>query len=103
MHIHSEKIVGFDIDFYALQEYDSPKDHFDDWVEVCDKIESGEYVWFCAKVTASKNGIVLASEYLGCCCYDSYQQFILDSDYYADMIVNVVSNATSAISNLIKE
>ena len=86
MLIHTETVAGFDIAFYALSEDISPKETFEDWQEVVEKVNSSEWVYFCAKVTASKNGIELADDYLGCCCYASYEQFVLDGDYYADMI-----------------
>ena len=104
--IHEELADGFTIRFYALPEYSHPRDSFDDSCfdinELCDKIDRGLYQWFCAKVTASKNGIELADDYLGCCLYDSCQQFVTDNDYYADMKASVIEQAKKTINQLIE-
>jgi len=105
--IHEEEAAGFAIRFYACEEYSHPKDSFDDTChdvsDICDKIDRGVYVWFCAKVTASKNGIELASDYLGACLYDSCQQFVEHNDYYADMKATVIKEAKQAIAKLAEE
>ena len=104
--LHTEEFEGFTINFYAEPEYDNPADHFaigDDDLdrEVCEKIARGDYEWFCAKVTASKAGIELASDYLGACCYDSALDFVAqDFDYYSDMRANVVAMARNNIAKL---
>lgn len=105
MHIYSTTQEGFDIDFYALEESLTLEDTFDDSVtdleELAEHINSGELVYFCAKVTASKNGIELASDYLGACCYKSYMQFVEYNDYFADMVNTVVGEAEEAINKLV--
>lgn len=104
--IHEETADGFDIRFYACEEFMHPRDSFDDSchdiADICDKIDRGVYQWFCAKVTASKNGIELADDYLGGCLYDSCQQFVEHNDYYADMKASVIKQAKEAIQQLIE-
>lgn len=99
--IHAEYCDGFDIRFYALPEESHPRYSFDDSVDdiadICRKIDNGTYVWFVAKVTASKAGVELASDYLGGCLYDSYQQFVTDNGYYADMKARVIEEAKQTI------
>ena len=99
--IHEEEAGGFTIRFYAMPEDSHPRDSFDDTChdidEICRKIDNGTYVWFVAKVTASKNGIELASDYLGACLYESCQQFVADKDYYADMKERVIEEAKQTI------
>ena len=105
--IHTEQYKGFDISFYATPEHMHPRDSFDDSItdidELCDKIDNGDYVWFTAKVTASKNGIELASDYLGGCLYESFMQFVSYEDYYADMRSTVIFEANKAIQMLTSE
>lgn len=99
--IHEEQSEGFTIRFHAMPEYSHPRDSFDDTchdiAEICRKIDNGTYVWFVAKVTASKAGVELASDYLGACLYDSYQQFVTDNGYYADMKARVIEEAKQTI------
>lgn len=104
---HSEQYQGFTIKFYSEFEHTHPRDSFDDteWDidELCQKIDAGHYVWFTAKVTASKNGIELASDYLGCCLYESVMEFVTDNDYYSDMKQTVVNEAHGVIKLLTEE
>ena len=107
MLIHSENVGGFEIKFYALPEDMNPRDCFDsgeeyreqdeDWF---DKIESGYYDWFIARVTASKNGVELASDYLGGCWYESAMEFVTANDYYSDMVQTVIQEAKETIKKL---
>jgi hypothetical protein len=102
--IHTEQYKGFDIKFYTTWEYEHPAMLFDesewDLKELCQKIDDGDYVWFIAKVTASKHGIELADDYLGGCLYDNVQQFVTEDGYYADMRENVVKEAIANIELL---
>lgn len=98
--IHTEDFEGFTIRGYACEEDLNPADHFED-EEVIEGIRSGRYDWFCAKVTASKNGIKLADDYLGGCCYESVREFFNEVDgYYHDMRAVVVEAAKAAIKEL---
>jgi hypothetical protein len=102
-YVHEETIDGFTIRFYPLVEYTHPRDSFDDSccdiADICDKIDRGIYEWFCAKVTASKAGIKLAEDYLGCCLYDSFKEFLNDP-YFSDMKDRVITEAKQKICEL---
>lgn len=102
--IHTEQYKGFDINFYITYEDTHPRDLFDDneWdiQEICRKIDNGTYVWFIAKVAASKNGIELAADYLGGNLYENAMQFVDEGYYYADMREIVVKEATTNIQLL---
>ena len=103
--IHTEQFEGFNISVYALEEFVDPRGSFasgddDSDAETIDAIARGDLTWFCAKVTASKNDIELASDYLGCCCYNSMAEFIDEAGYYGDMRATVVAMARTAIAGL---
>ncbi len=96
--IHTEIHAPYTVRFYAEIEYDNPADHFasgDDALdcEVCEKIERGDYAWFCAHVVAEIEGIELGHAYLGACCYDSVQQFVDESDYFTAMVDEAIEAA----------
>ena len=109
MLVKSESIGNFTINFYAEPEYMSLTDYCDDTddteeqiEETLQKIERGELVYFCAKVTAVLCGIELASEYLGTCLYETYEQFCeLDSEEYSYMKQTVMDKARTQINDLI--
>ncbi len=107
MLVHSETINGFDIAFYALPEDSSPEGMFSSGDDQADKdliqkIYNGTYTWFIAKVTASKEGIELGTDYLGGCCYTSEQEFCTTyrNDYYMDMVNTAISKANTNIRKL---
>ena len=90
-----------------FEEEDLPiEDTFDDAVDniadLHDKINNGTYVYFCAHMIAYYRDVELANDYLGACLYDSYDQFIEQNDYYADMINNVTDVAFSRLPDNIK-
>ena len=96
-----EKYKGFEIHLEILDEYISPDDMHDwessdDREEFYSKLESGELLWFCAKVSAYMVEIELATEYLGGCCYSSIDNFIND-EYYSSMRDEVINNAIDEI------
>lgn len=97
--IHKEQYEGFDICLYADEEDLHPSNMFEEEEdkELLEKIYSGEYSYFCARVTAYKNGIRLADEYLGCCCYANREDFMTEGGYYEDMRDAVVNQAQSTI------
>lgn len=103
-NIHKETVQGFDIVFSVTYENSHPRDCFDfeeeEMRELCEKIDNGVYSWFIARVQAYKNGVLLGDDYLGGCLYDSPMQFVKDSDYYSDMVENVIQEARKTIELL---
>lgn len=64
-------------------------------------IESGDLVYFCAHVVASKNGVQLADDYLGSCLYNSVDEFINESQgYISDMKTAAYDNALVVLDTL---
>jgi len=100
--IHTEEREGFTIKFYACEEDQSLADSFEaeDVAELEEKVNNGTLMWFCAKVTAEKAGVVLGTDYLGACCYETAMQFVEHNDYYADMVDTVIAEARSTIAEL---
>ena len=99
--IHSETRNGFLIRAYVAPEDMNPNDSFDDNGEAAEAIQNGVYEWFMVKVTASKAGVVLASDYLGGCCYARVSDFLSEPDgYYADMVIGVLDEAKDKIAEL---
>lgn len=105
--INEKQFDGFTIRFYATPEDTHPRDLFDPTAEdidqLCRDIDNGTFHWFTAKVTASKNGIELAADYLGGCLYRNLWDFVSDNDYYADMRERVIAEAKQAIQDLTRE
>ena len=102
---HTEDYKGFTINLYTTWEDTEPDWDFEteeDRQELIDKIESGSLLWFIAKVTASKNGVELAQDYLGGCCYESIDEFGSEPDfYYSGMRETVVEEAKKTIAKLV--
>ena len=101
--IYTDTAAEFDIVFSVTHEDSEPDWDFESEEAKQDtlrRIEQGDLVWFIARVQAIKNGIVLGTDYLGCCCYDSYEQFVEASDYYADMVDNAVTEARETLTKL---
>lgn len=97
MTIYLKTVDGFGILFDTEEEDRSMRQHF---IKECGWTESQyrkikNHAWFVAKVTAWKDGIELAAEYLGCCCYKAVEDFYTKhkDDYLADMIKEVVVQA----------
>lgn len=99
--IKTEDTQGFHIVFSVRPEDMHPRDSFEteDIEDICRKIDSGAYVWFIARVEAYRHGVLLATDYLGGCLYDNYQDFLSDG-YYEDMVSNVIAEATQTIEKL---
>jgi len=103
MYINSKEKDGFELKLYFEPEY-SPIDwdfeSEDQERELHDKIESGELLYFCAKVTASKNGIELGVDYLGGCVFEGETDFMDSDGYYNYMCEQAISEAKTAIKLL---
>lgn len=86
---------GFIICFEALPEVDMTMHHLFiyecDWSEE-EYLEIADYAWFCAKVSAWKDGIEVATDYLGACSYKTIKEFYTTykDDYFADMVSTVI-------------
>ena len=91
---------GFDICFSVAPEQDNPNDHFDDDGETARAIANGEFEWFIARVNVSRHGIELGDDYLGGCCYKTFDDFMTDSGYFEDMISGAIAEAETAIRRL---
>ena len=94
--------ANFTLELALAPEDISPRDCFDmdeeSFVELCDKIDSGVYLWFVARVRVLMNGHELASDYLGGCCYSSPDEFRRDG-YFYDMARNALSEARKTLNN----
>ena len=104
-HIHTEDRDGFKIDFYAVEDFTDASEMYEDdeAAEIMAQLEAGDLVQFTAKVTASKNGIELASDYLGSCFYKTEKDFVNNDWYYGDMVQTVIAEAKQAIIDLNKD
>ena len=95
---------GFTVRFYAEPELDSPDGHFASGdaeadAETIRKIECGDYLWFQVACEASKNGVLLGRDYLGGCCYATYDDFMSDG-YASDMRDEAISDAKATLAKL---
>jgi hypothetical protein len=101
--MHEKEQDGFTIRLSA-----APEDHPIDWdfeteqdrLDLLEKIDNGTLVYFSARVEAIKCGLVLATDYLGGCCYESVQAFVDEGGYYQDMVDAVILEAGEMIEEL---
>jgi hypothetical protein len=101
--MHEKEQDGFTIRLSA-----APEDQPIDWdfeteqdrLDLLEKIDNGTLVYFIAKVEAIKCGIVLGTDYLGGCCYESVQAFVDEGGYYQDMVDAVILEAGEMIEEL---
>lgn len=103
--VHTDQIEGFDITLSITPEDSTPDWDFkseEERLELYKDINNGNLLWFVAKVTASKCGVELASDYLGRCCYTDINEFINPKDYYGDMCHTVINEANNKIKELSK-
>lgn len=101
--VQRETFEGFEIVFSAAPEDSAPDWDFEspeDEQQVRDNIDTGAYMWFVAKVECKKLGIVLATDYLGGCYYETLEDFVTANDYYADMRATVIELAKATIHKL---
>lgn len=102
---HTEEFEGFTIRYYREEEDTSPVGQFmledgSDDLQLLHDINTGKYDWFCVRVTASKAGIELATEYFGGCCYESFEDFLTPDGYAFDIRSEAVTNAKLVIAKL---
>lgn len=102
--VHTEENDGFTITLSITPETAAPDWYFESEEEeqhLLDQINDGDLMYFVAKVTASKNGIELGNDYLGGCCYESVEDFIVGG-YFSDMVDTAIDEAKKAIHSLIE-
>ena len=98
---HVGAAQGFEIVFSVRAESDNPADSFPDDPETVRLIDAGVYQWFIARVDARCEGVTLASDYLGGCCYRNFADFREEPDgYYADMVRTVTDEARARLARL---
>ena len=86
---------GFIICFEAQEEDISMRRHF---IKECGWSESQyrqikSYEWFCAEVSAWKDGEKLGNDYLGACCYKAAKDFYTTEGYFPDMVGRAIEEA----------
>ena len=100
MLIHTEEIGVITISTYVTDEsYYQYHGYVDEEIE--DRIESGELECFEVKVSACIDDIEIASEYLGCCVYENYIDFVTANDYYSDMKKDVLLTCKTLADKLL--
>lgn len=57
-------------------------------------LEFNEWAWCCVRVVAEWNGLT-GDDYLGCCSYESEEQFCQHGGYYDDMKAQALGNLNS--------
>ena len=100
--IKTEDTQGFHIVCSVAYEDIHPRELFDDDDDICRKIDNGFYQWFIVRVEAYKHGILLGSDYLGGCLYQSYEEFLEDG-CYGDMVDQAIIEAKANINKLATE
>lgn len=101
--VHTEEREGFTVNLSF-----GPEDMQPDWdfeseagrQEVLRKIDAGILLWFVARVTVSKAGVELGSDYLGGCCYESVEQFMELDGYYPGMVNQAMAEARATMAKL---
>lgn len=110
--IAEQKLDGFIIRTYVAPETDNPRDYFmvegrnqlglsESMPEIVDAIHEERLEWFRVMVTASKCGVELGSDFLGGCCYESFEDF-LGCGYWSDMVETAITEAREIIEELKK-
>jgi hypothetical protein len=95
-------LLGVVIEFDPQEEDISPNDSFfdnEEWIQkITDRYNNGDLsAWFCAHVIVKYKGLE-ADDYLGCCSYSSFNDFLkADKDYYFDMINQCIAEINKDI------
>jgi hypothetical protein len=101
--MHEKEQDGFTIRLSVTSESHTIDLDFEteqDRLDLLEKIDNGTLVYFIARVEAIKCGLVLATDYLGGCCYESVQAFVDEGGYYQDMVDAVILEAGERIEEL---
>ncbi len=100
-HAHTETVHGFEIVLSVCTDSSDPAESIDDEGETARLIRAGVYEWFIARVEARCEGVTLADDYLGGCCYRNFEEFRTEpGGYYADMVRTVTDEARLRIARL---
>ena len=97
--IHTEDLEGFHIEFAVAPEDMDPADSFE-FPEDIEAVRSGKWLWFQVRCTASKAGVVLGSDYLGGCAYETYADFLTPDGYAADMRTQAIAEARAKLAEI---
>lgn len=115
-NIRTFETANFKVVVDAEEEFDLDLS-FDDTGEVAEKLDSGEYLAFCAHAyVVGPDGEILADDYLGDCIYESLEAFMDHKEcgvqnrkwerqgnpsrcgsYFKNMVSNVIEEARKAI------
>lgn len=93
---------NFTVRLELLEEYETPDWDFDteqEKQELLNKINDGDLLYFCAKVSVNWEGQEIGSNYLGGCCYESVNDFRKDP-YFFGMVAETVKEAREYFKDL---
>ena len=95
---------NFRIELTQEPEYENFRDSMDEslWEETAEKLESGEWQLFCAKVSVNLKyaDAELGTSYLGMCIYESLDEFRLAGDYFRDMVAEAITEARDTLGRI---
>jgi hypothetical protein len=94
------KTAQFTVRLEFLNEEIEPDNWDDEELEdILNKIERGKLLYFCAKASVTWKGREIGSDYLGCCCYESVEDF-KKNGYFRDMVLNATKEARQYFKDL---
>jgi hypothetical protein len=99
--IKHPKYDHLEVTFEALDETESPEDHF----EMQDDIDfasdfNNEAAWFNACVKVQIKGThIFGMDFLGCCSYKSFDEFMKE-EYFTDMIEEATNDLINDLNDL---
>jgi hypothetical protein len=97
-----EPVDGFTITFYARPEETDPADSFEFEKDIA-AVRNGAVIWFWVECIASKAGVDLGRDTLGCCAYESFADFFTEGGYAADMRAEAIAEARTTLTKLCAE
>jgi hypothetical protein len=102
--IHEEDFEKYHVIASITYEDLHPSDCFDETVhdmnEILRKIDNGFYTWFCLRVQAFRNGVLLGTSYLGGNLYEDPREIIIDGTYQ-DCKHEAIQEAEATLSKLL--
>lgn len=104
MRGYDEEREGFTVRWYTTpceDEWDGTDENGGPDLETIEAIANGTLEHFDVKCEVSKAGVVLGTDYLGGCCYESFSGFVEgESGYHTDMIQNAMREARANIAKI---